>query len=201
METKNIVIILSGLAYVASLSACVPAVATGATTVAVTAAEERTMGDALDDTAIKTRILSNYANKDFEKLFVGIDVSVSEGRVLLTGKVQKPEVGVDAVRLAWLVPGVREVINEVFTADKSGLSDLSRDAFIKSKIRSQYLLDKDIRSINYTIEVVNGIVYIFGIAQSQAEMEKTARIASNTPYVQKVISHTRLKDNPLRKKQ
>ena len=184
-----------------NLSGCVPVVATGATTVAMTAAEERTMGSALDDTAIKARILSNYVNRDFEKLFIDVDVSVNEGRVLLTGKVKKPETAVDAVKLTWLVPGVKEVINELTVTDTSSLKDVSRDAYIKGRIKSQFLLDKDIRSVNYTLEVENAVVYLFGIAQSQAELDKTARIASTTPYVQKVISHVRLKNDPLRPKQ
>ena len=198
---KTYIVILSVLFANLALSGCVPVVATGATTVAVTAAEERTMGDALDDATVKTKLLASYANKDFDNLFVGIDASVNEGRVLLTGKVQKPETALEAVRIAWNIAGVKEVINEVQVTDKSGIKDFSKDAYIKSKIRGQFLLDKDIRSVNYTVEVENQVVYLFGIAQDQRELDKTANIAANTPYVQKVISHVRLKHDPLRTKQ
>ena len=44
-------------------------------------------------------------------------VEVHEGRVLLAGQVEHPAMRVEAVRLAWQVDGVREVIDEIQVAE------------------------------------------------------------------------------------
>ena len=46
-----------------------------------------------------------------------VDVEVHEGRVLLAGRVDKPETRVTAVRLAWQQPNVVEVIDEIKVAE------------------------------------------------------------------------------------
>ena len=48
-----------------------------------------------------------------ENLFLNIDTTVIEGRVLLTGIVKMQETRIDAVRKVWEVEGVNEVINEI----------------------------------------------------------------------------------------
>jgi len=178
--------------------ACVPVVMAGAATTAVGVEQERTVGDAVDDVAIKTNLMGRYADRHFEDYFYNIDTSVSEGRVLLSGKVTTHEVAMEAVKIAWEVPNVREVINELQITNTSSVKDYSRDVYIKGRLKSQFLLDKDIRSVNYTVEVVGRTVYIFGVARNKAEMDKVLRIARNTPYVEKVVNHTRLSSDPLR---
>ena len=105
-----------------------------------------------------------------------------------------------AVRLAWTVKGVREVIDEIQVNDKSGLADFARDSWIGAQIRSRLLLEKNLRSVNYSVEAVNGVVYLMGIAQDQNELDKATYIASTTAYVKQVVSHVILKDDPRRKK-
>ncbi len=40
------------------------------------------------------------------------------------------------------------------------------------------------------------MVYLIGIAQSPAELERATNHARAIPYVRKVVSHVRLKDAP-----
>jgi osmotically-inducible protein OsmY len=164
----------------------------------VVSTQEKSAGNVIDDTSIRTKLNAIYANKDVKNLFWSIDIRVTEGRVLLTGNVNKPEDGVEAVRLAWTVPGVREVINELQVNDKSGLWDYTKDVWIEQQIRTRALLAKDIRSVNYTVQCVNGVVYLMGIAQDQGELDRMAYIARTTKGVQKVISHVWLKSDPRR---
>ena len=65
---------------------------------------------------------------------------------------------------------------------------------MKTKINAKLLLDKDILNLNYSVEVVNGIVYLIGIAQSQVELNSVIKISENTHGVQNVINYVRLKD-------
>ena len=168
-------------------------VAGGAATVGVTVAQERSPGAALDDTIITAAVGHYLFQKDIE-LFRAVSVEVVEGRVLLLGGVKDPEDRVEAVRLAWQAEGVKEVINEIQVTDRGGLVDYARDTWISAQLTTKLLLDKAIKAINYNVETVNGVVYMIGIAQDQAELERATNHARTIKHVRKVISHVRLKD-------
>lgn len=181
------------------LMGCIPSlVLTGATTGGVVAAQERSAGDAVDDMGIRLTIYNLYIRKDVGDLFKNVAIRVTEGRVMLTGNVDKPETSVEAVRLAWQAKGVKEVINEIQVNDKSGIVDYARDSWIATQIRTKFLFEKNLRSVNYSVEVVNDVVYLMGIAQDEEELHKATYIASTTSYVKQVISHVILKNDPRR---
>lgn len=177
---------------------CVVVAGEAATQTAVTVAQERSVGRAVDDTAIYAEIKHLFLQKDINALLIDVGVEVVEGRVLLTGAVRKPETAIEAVRLSWQVDGVREVINEIQVTDKSSLKDYARDVWISAQIKSRLLFAKNIQSINYSIETVNSVVYLIGLAQNEDELGRVVQVARTTKYVQKVISHVRLKTDPRR---
>ena len=74
----------------------------------------------------------------------------------MTGAVEKTEDRIEAVRIAWNVNGVREVINEIQVRDTSDLLDAARDKLITADLSTTMTLDKRVKSINYSIETVNG---------------------------------------------
>ena len=55
-------------------------------------------------------------------------------------------------------------------------------------------LDKQIKAVNYSIETVNGTVYVMGIAQSQAEVDRIRNHARQLSYVRRVVNYVRIKD-------
>src|SRR5690606_40916073 len=93
------------------------------------------LGRSMSDTQIRIAINDKWLQAD-EEMFRKVNLQVQEGRVLLTGNVRLPEQRVEAVRLCWQVPGVREVINEIEVSDKSGLSNFARDTWISTQLRS-----------------------------------------------------------------
>ncbi len=169
----------------------------GAAAAGVATVQERTLGRAIDDKALEIEINHRLLQAD-EVLFRKISVEALEGRVLLLGAVPKPDDRIEASRLAWEVPGVREVMNEVQVTDRSGLVNYFKDAKITTELRLLVLRDRDIRDINYSIETVNGIVYLLGISQDKAELDKMIRHARNIAGVEKVISHVRLRSDKRR---
>lgn len=192
--TKLSVISLSVIA----LSGCVPLVIGGATETAVVVAQERSVGNAIDDTGIMLQIKNLYARQDYKDLLANVEIKVVEGRVLLTGNVDKPESQIEAVKLAWQVSSVKEVINEVQINDKSGFWNYTKDVWISTQVRTRLLFGKDIHNINYSVITVNQVVYLMGIAQNQEELNRATNVASSTSYVQRVVSYVRLKDDPRR---
>ena len=166
--------------------------------VGVAAGSERGVGGAITDTKIQTEIDGYYLNKGLD-IFRDITVTVSEGRVDLTGKVKKPEERVEAVRLAWQASGVRQVIDDIQVTDQSGLIDYGRDLRIATTLRTQLLFDGQIRNVNYSVEVENAVVYLMGIAQDQAELDRVIAHARDIEGVKKVVNNVVLKSDASRR--
>lgn len=172
--------------------------AVGAGAAAGTASmQERGLGGTIDDKLIQGQINAAYLGAD-TKLFVDVASEVIEGRVLLSGNVAKPEHRIEAVRLAWQVDGVREVINQIEINDKAGVLDYARDAWISGRLAVKLTFDNRVKAINYSVETVNGQVFLMGIAQSEAELERVKAHARSVPYVRHVTSYVLLKDDPSR---
>ena len=155
--------------------------------------EERSFNNFVEDTIILAQLKNAYFSNN-EKIFFNVSVEVTEGRVLLTGSVEQIDERIEATKLAWSIEGVNEVINEIQISNDEGILDYADDLIMKTKINAKLLLDKDILNLNYSVEVVNGIVYLIGIAQSQEELNSVMNISENTYGVQNVISYVRLKD-------
>ena len=191
--TKSRFLIISGIITTSMmLSACVPAAIVGTGKAASTGAQERTIGDAVDDTWISLQISDRWFRHN-EVMFNKLDLTVNEGKVLITGMLDNQDQRVDAVRLAWQVPGVREVINEIQISEGQGIRGYARDSRIIAELRTKILFDRSIRSINYTIETVGGVVYLMGVAWSQQELDRVVDHARNINSVRRVVSYVRLR--------
>ena len=177
-----------------SLSGCAELLIGAAATTGVAIAEERSVGDAVDDLTIKAELNHLFFQEDVE-LFGDVSFSVIEGRVLLKGSVPTPDDRIRALRLAWQAAGVREVINELQVADDSGILDYARDTWISAQLKGKLLVDGDVLSINYSVETVNGTVYLLGIAQDEAELARVTEHARSIEDVKRVVSHVVLKDD------
>ena len=157
--------------------------------------EERGIAGVTDDTALRLRINGLFSNKD-ERLWRKIGLQVYMGRVLLTGAVETEEMRAEAVRLAWEAEGVKEVINEIQIADSGGAGGFARDSWIVAQLKSALLFDKDVSSINYSIECVGGTVYLIGLAQDRAELDRVTNHARGMSYVKKVVNYVQIKRPP-----
>ena len=195
---KNSIKLLLAVTLTTSLSGCSAlSIFTGAEA-AKTFAEERSTGSRVDDNGIALAINDKFIQKDFDGLFGSVSTDIKEGRVLLTGKVRDEMVKKEATRLVWEVNGVKEVINELQTDDKGSVTKYMQDAWISNQIKTRMLFTKGVMSINYNISVVNQVVYIMGISQSQQELNSVIEIARRTKGVLKVVNHAILKDDPRR---
>lgn len=181
-----------------ALGGCVEtAVGVGAAA-GVGAAQERGLEQAAIDTRITTQITHNWLQYDKE-LFLALGHDVYEGRVLITGVVKSEDIRARAVKLAWEVDGVKEVINEIIVDPSGKTGTFARDTWISTQLKSKILTDSEVLGINYFIETVRHVVYLFGVAQSREELDRVVNYARNIPRVERVVNHVLLKDDPRRK--
>lgn len=199
VRPRQILNLSARVALVASalvLGACQSLLLGGAAVVGVAAVQERSVGAALDDATIQFLINQKLLETN-EVLFLRVGIEVLEKRVLLTGSVNTPDNRVEAVRAAWQVDGVREVLNEIQIAERDALSYLN-DARITAQLRFQMLTDAEVADVNYSVDTVNGTVYLMGIAVDQAELDRVSDYARAISGVENVIRHVRLSDDPRR---
>jgi osmotically-inducible protein OsmY len=156
------------------------------------AAQERGVEGTASDMAIKLDIAKNFASTD-PRLQVGITTSVYEGRVLLTGRVDTPDMKATAMQIAGRTPNVRGVYDEIEVAPDAGVWNSAQDAWITARVRSEMVVNPDIRSVNYTIDTENGAVYLIGSARSQDELDRATKIARYVPGVRRVVSYVELR--------
>ncbi len=201
MLLKAIFKIFSILFFLYFLTACTPvgiAVGAGATAGSIIL-ETRSLEDSIKDRAIQAAINQRIADENMET-FGAISIDVVEGRVLLTGIITSQETRLNVVKYSWAEEGVEEVVDEILVAPTLGIFDFSNDLWIKTQLLSAITFDKDVLATNYEISVVGERVYLFGISENKAEVDRVIAHAREIPYVRRVISHMRNKDDPLRLK-
>ena len=175
------------------LPGCVGTAGFTSATVGVAAMEERGLSGAVDDTVLRIRINTIFAEND-ERLWRKVGLQVHNGRVLLTGALETAEMRLEAVRLVWQADGVSEVINEIQITASDGLTGFARDTWISARLKSELLFDEKVSSINYSIETVKGTVYLIGVAKNKKELERVINRARALDYVKKVVSYVKFID-------
>ncbi|MCB1592842.1 MAG: BON domain-containing protein [Alphaproteobacteria bacterium] len=178
------------------LSSCALGVAAGVGGAAgIAASQEGGLERAGSDAWIQTQINDLWLRHDFE-MFRKLDLTVNQGRVLITGVVQNPEHRVEAVRLAWQPSGVKSVINEVKVANSEGITGYAKDTWITTKLRAILVADREVESVNYSIDTVQGTVYLMGFAQDQQELERVIAKSRTVSGVKRVVSYVKLVGAP-----
>ena len=174
-----------------TLSGCTGILAGGAAAVGVASVKEGGLRSSAKDLRIQAEINDYWLRQDID-IFTKLDLTVNQGRVLITGIVQNPEHRVDAVRLAWQAQGVKQVINEIKVANSTGVTGFLNDAWISARIRSGLTIDKDVQNLNYTIDTVDSVVYLMGAAQSREELNRVVERARTTNGVNRVVSYVKI---------
>lgn len=191
---KNFSLIMALACGVAlTLGGCAPlGLATGAAaSVGVASAQEGGLSRAGTDARIQIEINDLWFKNNIE-MFRKLDLTVNQGRVLITGVVQNPDHRVEAVRLAWQPKGVKQVINEIRVAKSEGIVGYAKDSWITTSLRTQMMFNRDIQSINYSIDTVAGTVYLMGVAQNQKELNRVTNLARKISGVKNVVSYVKL---------
>lgn len=162
-------------------------------------AQERPFDRAFADFSTRTDLNARMLAED-PRLFADVSTTVLEGRVHLAGTVANEAQRQRAQALASAVPGVTEVINNIEVTQSGGLLETVDDRWIAGQVRAAILTDGTIRDSNYTIDTQNNVVYVMGIAQDEAELQKVLNHAASIRGVRQVVNYAVLKDDPSRQR-
>ena len=178
-----------------TLYSCTPGgvLASGGATTMVVAEGDRTLGTVVDDATIKINISSNLLSSS-TNLFVNVNTSVIEGRVLLTGIVDTQEIRIEAVRKVWEIDGVREVINEIDIGSKTTIKEYANDLWITTQVKGMSAKTIGLRSLSYNFETIKGKVYIVGITSRPEQLDQIIEVTKTIKGVKEIVNYVIIKE-------
>ena len=148
--------------------------------------DPRTIGMQIDDTIMQKNLSARLALKD-KKYFLSIQSEVIDGRIFLSGKVDKPEEKIKITKMAWETKGVRSVKNAITIKGQSSFKSTAKDILITSQLRSALIFNKKTKARNYTLETINKNIYIFGIAMDKEEKDEVINEANQIYDVNEIF--------------
>lgn len=177
----------------------IAALVIGATSMSAQASSwENESKDAWIDGKAETVLLMNTNLNNFD-----INTDVTNGKVVLTGKVDSELDKELAEELVLSLDGVSSVDNELtvvknmkakhMKSDKadSAESDLT-DAKISTVITTRYLFNSEVGGTDIDVDTDNGVVTLNGTVESDAEKQLAVSIAENAEDVHKVIDKLKI---------
>ena len=178
-----------------TIYSCTPGgvLASGSATTMVVAEGDRTLGTVVDDATIKINISSNLLSSS-TNLFVNVNTSVIEGRVLLTGIVDTQEIRIEAVRKVWEVDGVREVINEIEIGSKTTIKEYANDLWITTQVKALAAKTIGLRALSYNFETIKGKVYIAGITSRPEQLNQIIETTKTIKGVKEIVNYVIIKE-------
>ena len=151
------------------------------------ALDPRTVGTQIDDSIMQKSLSARMIAKD-SKYFISVKSKVLDGRIFLTGKVDKIEEKLLLTKLAWETKGARSVRNDIKIKEKFNFKQSAKDVLITSQLRTALIVNKNIKATNYQIDTYKKKIYIYGIALTLEEKNLVISEAKEILDVEDVIA-------------
>ncbi len=182
---SRLVLTLALLAVILpALQGCFPIVAGGIAAGALAIDDRRTLATQAEDKTIfakaETRVIERLGNK------VHINITSFNRRVLLTGEVPDEQTRTEAERIVGGVENVAIVVNELQIAGISSLTARTNDAIITSKVKGNFVDDRDVQANAFKVVTEASVVYLMGLV-TRAEGDRAAAVAARTSGVKQVV--------------
>ncbi len=179
---------------------CVETVVVGSIATGVVVVREKSFSSTRKDVMMATALASEFVKNGLKNPSNSVDITINEGRILLTGIVRDHSRGKLAVDLAWKSTGVKEVIDEIQYSEDEKLRPRDfqiafNDYLISLQLEAKLFFSGDVSAVNYKITTVNKTTYLLGVAYEDEELRKVLSIVSKARGVRKVVNHIILVDD------
>jgi len=156
---------------------------------------------AFSEKGLKTSLKDAYTFSKIKTKFTSLNlvsiaeigVHVSLGRVLLIGNTSSSNERLELVKATWSIPGVIEVYNEIKIKENYSILERLNDKFIEGKVSAKLLLEPNILSNNYSLQVFKKDLFIIGISRNIEEKNKLYVLLNEFTQIKKIISFVILK--------
>lgn len=151
------------------------------------AISEKGVKSSIDDALIYTKIKTELLKLKISNV-TNINISVSQGRVLLVGTIKGNNERLAIIKELWKIKGVKEIFNEIKIDEVYDITNKTKDLILESKVKTLLLLNFEIYSNNYSIEAYKGTIYVLGIAKDLEEREIIENYIKNISGVKKIVT-------------
>lgn len=145
---------------------------------------DQSFSDIGADAALKSVLFADRSHD-----YGDIDLTIYEGRLMLTGTMKSEEGHKKLVDNAWKANGVDQVIDEIIVGDGTSLGQGFEDSRIDATLRARLIGDGDVKAGQFKASVSKGVVYLLGVTHSQTDLDDALDIARSISGVDKVVSH------------
>lgn len=186
---------LAGLLLSASLlQGCVVPVVAGAAATGVIANDRRSLQTMSDDQQTQYTALTRIQNDPSLTTNSHIVVVSYDHIVLLIGQVPDDSVRGRVTALVEALPKVSRVYNQLAVAPVPSPAQMSQDAWITTKVKSQMVVTKDLNAGQVKVITEDNVVYLMGIVtHDQAQLAvDVARQVNGVDRVVKLFEYTNL---------
>ena len=180
------------LLIVLSLKSCAGPVIGGMGAIALSSsAQEKGLGTSINDKVVYVRLRNAIHDWD-PSVSQKISISVDNGSILVTGQLENINTKIDLTKTIWDVSGVKEVNNQVQISKISNIKNIAKDLASLGEIRAKLMASKELNSLNFSVDVVNNIAYISGIASSDEEIAIVTQIAQEARFIIEVQNFVKI---------
>ena len=152
----------------------------------------RSVGTAIDDSAITMRVKSSFvADPDVSSL--DITVETRKGEVQLSGFVDSQAQIDRAVDIARRTPGVSNVQNKLDLKTPASVGAKVDDAVITAKVKSALIRDEGIKALDIAVNTHHGEVQLSGFVASETQVNRATEVARTVEGVKSVDNRMSVK--------
>ena len=174
------------LIIILNLQSCAAPIIGGVGAIALSSsAQEKGLGTSMNDKVIYVK-LRNAIYDWNPSVSENISISVDNGSILVTGKLKNIDTKVQLTKIIWDINGVIEVNNKVQISKTNNFRNIAKDLASLGEIKARLMASKKLNSLNYSIDVVNNIAYISGVASSEEEISIVTQIAQEARFIKEV---------------
>ena len=174
------------LIVILNLQSCAAPIISGVGAIAFTSsAQEKGLGTSINDKVIYVK-LRNAIYDWNPSVSENLSFSVDNGSILVTGKLKNIDTKVQLTKIIWEVNGVKEVNNKVQISETNNFKNVAKDLASLGEIKARLMASKKLNSLNFSIDVVNSIAYISGVASSEEEISIVTQIAQEARFIKEV---------------
>ena len=174
------------LIIILNLQSCAAPIIGGVGAIAFSSsAQEKGLGTSLNDKVVYVK-LRNAIYDWNPSVSENISLSVDNGSILVTGKLKNIDTKVQLTKIIWEISGVKEVNNKVQISETNNFKNIAKDLASLGEIKARLMASKKLNSLNYSIDVVNNVAYISGIASSDEEISIVTQIAQEARFIKEV---------------
>ena len=174
------------LIIILNLQSCAAPIIGGVGAIAFSSsAQEKGLGTSINDKVIYVKLRNAIYDWD-PSVSQKISISVDNGSILITGTLRNIDSKINLTKVIWEIKGVKEVNNKVQISETNNLKNIAKDLASLGEIKARLMASKKLNSLNFSIDVVNNIAYISGIASSQEEIAIVTQIAQEARFIKEV---------------